>query len=518
MNKSDIKDLARQLSEQYELSKEDAEKFVEQMFVVLNEGLHYDKQVKVKGLGTFKVMSVAPRKSVNVQTGEPIIIEGREKISFTPDASMRDAVNRPFAQFETVVLNEGVDFTAIDKKYEDGVPEEDMPAETTPEATEDPGSVVMPVVPDETSADGMAVEEVPETSPSKPEADGEKEQPEEDVAESETEILDKPTVNAVNAEHVTVEAEPEKTPDESESMAGTVAEKAEDVESARDEEVAGSESAATEPDPEALESESVTMEPEAAVTTSEVNRKTANVPEEPEQNVVQKPVSEAATADLAANELLKEIHHNKRLIRWLGVAVIALLVVFAGITCYFYLELSRRDNRIQHLELSTAVMSSHKILGHRSVDSAAMAKSKADSARIAQPAKTVKAVEAAQEKAELRQKEVVSGPASVKTNGQATSATQAKTKDKAKTDVKAAKSDAASSAYDKDPRIRTGAYRIVGIDHTVTVKAGQTLSSISRMALGPGMECYVEAVNGGRTEFKAGDKIKIPALKHKKAK
>lgn len=515
MNKSDIKDLARQLSEQYELSKEDAEKFVEQMFVVLNEGLHYDKQVKVKGLGTFKVMSVAPRKSVNVQTGEPIIIEGREKISFTPDASMRDAVNRPFAQFETVVLNEGVDFTAIDKKYEDGVPEEDMPAETTPEATEDPGSVVMPVVPDETSADGMTVEEVPEISPSTPEADAEKEQPEEDVAESETEILDKPTVNA---EHVTVEAEPEKTPDESESMAGTVAEKAEDVESARDEEVAGSESAATEPEPEALESESVTMEPEAAVTTSEVNRKTTNAPEEPEQNVVQKPVSEAATADLAANELLKEIHHNKRLIRWLGVAVIALLVVFAGVTCYFYLELSRRDNRIQHLELSTAVMSSHKILGHRSVDSAAMAKSKADSARIARPAKTVKAVEAAQEKAELRQKEVVSEPASVKTNGQATSATKAKTKDKAKADVKAAKADDASSAYDKDPRIRTGAYRIVGIDHTVTVKAGQTLSSISRTALGPGMECYVEAVNGGRTEFKAGDKVNIPSLKHKKAK
>lgn len=513
MNKSDIKDLARQLSEQYELSKEDAEKFVEQMFVVLNEGLHYDKQVKVKGLGTFKVMSVAPRKSVNVQTGEPIIIEGREKISFTPDASMRDAVNRPFAQFETVVLNEGVDFTAIDKKYEDGVPEEDMPAETTPEATEDPGSVVMPVVPDETSADGMTVEEVPEISPSTPEADAEKEQPEEDVAESETEMPGEP---AVKDEPVTVEAEPEKTPDE--PMAGTAVEKAEDVESARDEEVAEPVSAATEPDPEALESESVTMEPEAAVTTSEVNRKTTNVPEEPEQNVVQKPVSEAVTADLAANELLKEIHHNKRLIRWLGVAVIALLVVFAGVTGYFYLELSRRDNRIQHLELSTAVMSSHKILGHRSVDSAAMAKSKADSARIAQPAKTVKAVEAAQEKAELRQKEVVSEPASVKTNGQATSATQAKTKDKAKADVKTAKADDASSAYDKDPRIRTGAYRIVGIDHTVTVKAGQTLSSISRMALGPGMECYVEAVNGGRTEFKAGDKIKIPALKHKKAK
>lgn len=515
MNKSDIKDLARQLSEQYELSKEDAEKFVEQMFVVLNEGLHYDKQVKVKGLGTFKVMSVAPRKSVNVQTGEPIIIEGREKISFTPDASMRDAVNRPFAQFETVVLNEGVDFTAIDKKYEDGVPEEDMPAETTPEATEDPGSVVMPVVPDETSADGMTVEEVPEISPSTPEADAEKEQPEEDSAEPETEMPDEPVVKV---EPVTVEAEPEKAPSESESMAGTVAEKAEDVESVKDEEVAEPVSAATEPEPETLESKSATMEPEAAVTKPEVNRKTTNVSEEPEQNVVQKPVSKAVTADLAANELLKEIHHNKRLIRWLGVAVIALLVVFAGVTGYFYLELSRRDNRIQHLELSTAVMSSHKILGHRSVDSAAMAKSKADSARIAQPAKTVKAVEAAQEKAELRQKEVVSGPASVKTNGQATSATKAKTKDKAKADVKTAKADDAASAYDKDPRIRTGAYRIVGIDHTVTVKAGQTLSSISRMALGPGMECYVEAVNGGRTEFKAGDKIKIPALKHKKAK
>lgn len=513
MNKSDMIDLARQLSEQYDLSKEDAGKFVELMFVVLNDGLHYDKQVKVKGLGTFKVMSVAPRKSVNVQTGEPIIIDGREKISFTPDATMRDAVNRPFSQFETVVLNEGVDFTAIDKKYENGVPEEDIVAETAQETAVDTESAAEAALEDETPEENVPVAEEPVSEP-----------------ESLAETVSSEPVTAVSDEPVektepVVEAEPEETSGEPDAGGDTVVQQSDEEAPATDEDEGEPAFATSEPEPVVSESEAIAEEPETVaeepepVTPEPEITGTADAaPDASEQEVVKETERESVAADLAANELLKEIHHNKRLIRWLGVAVVALLVVFAGITGYFYLELSRRDNRIQHLELSTAIMSSHRVLKHPTVDSLAMAKSKADSARIARPAKTVKAMTAVQDKAEQPQKEADAAPVSVKTNGQATSAAQAKTKDKAKTDVKAAKADAASSAYDKDPRIRTGAYRIVGIDHTVTVKAGQTLSSISRTALGPGMECYVEAVNGGRTEFKAGDKIKIPALKHKKAK
>ena len=94
-----------------------AETFISVMFKVVNEGLREDKLVKIKGLGTFKLTKVSARESVDVNTGERIVIEGRDKISFTPDNYMRDLVNSPFAQFETVVLNDGVDFSAIDEQY-----------------------------------------------------------------------------------------------------------------------------------------------------------------------------------------------------------------------------------------------------------------------------------------------------------------------------------------------------------------------------------------------------------------
>lgn len=118
MSKLGIKELSSSLSDKHGLNKNDAEKFVAAIFDVINEGLETDKLVKVKGLGTFKIVGVAARKSVDVNTGEPIVIEGRDKISFTPDATLRDEVNKPFSQFDTVVLNEGVDFSSIDKAFE----------------------------------------------------------------------------------------------------------------------------------------------------------------------------------------------------------------------------------------------------------------------------------------------------------------------------------------------------------------------------------------------------------------
>ena len=118
MAKTALQLIADTVAKKHKITVKDAEKFVSAMFDVMNKGLKTDKLVKVKGLGTFKVQAVKPRESVNVNTGERVLIEGHDKVSFTPDATMKELVNKPFAQFETVVLNDGVDFTDIDSKYE----------------------------------------------------------------------------------------------------------------------------------------------------------------------------------------------------------------------------------------------------------------------------------------------------------------------------------------------------------------------------------------------------------------
>lgn len=118
MSKISLSDLAQRLAEKSGISLQDAELFIRKMFDVANEGLQSDKLVKMKWLGTFKVMAVKDRESVDVNTGERILIEGRDKISFTPDNILKEIVNKPFAQFETVVVNDGVDFDEIDRKFE----------------------------------------------------------------------------------------------------------------------------------------------------------------------------------------------------------------------------------------------------------------------------------------------------------------------------------------------------------------------------------------------------------------
>lgn len=110
MDKLTINHIASVLVEKNSIAPKDAEQFVAAMFDVIQEGLENDKQVKVRGLGTFKIVDVEPRESVNVNTGERVLIKGHSKISFTPDASMKEMVNKPFSQFDTVVLNDGVEF------------------------------------------------------------------------------------------------------------------------------------------------------------------------------------------------------------------------------------------------------------------------------------------------------------------------------------------------------------------------------------------------------------------------
>lgn len=150
-----VNDFARELSEKYGLSLGDAFDFVSAMFDVVKEELDgADSSVKIKGFGTFKVSAVGARASVDVNTGERIIIDGRNKISFTPEVLLRDRVNRPFVQFETVVLNDGVDFSEIDEESEE---ELDSVIETEPQ-----GVQLSPTAPTDQSTDQPTLSEQPQ--------------------------------------------------------------------------------------------------------------------------------------------------------------------------------------------------------------------------------------------------------------------------------------------------------------------------------------------------------------------
>lgn len=153
-----VNDFARELSEKYGLSLSDASDFIGAMFDVVNEELDdTDSSVKIKGFGTFKVSAVSARASVDVNTGERIIIDGRNKISFTPEVLLRDRVNRPFVQFETVVLNDGVDFSEIDDEMDelsDSVIE-----------TETQGTQLSPTAPTDQLTDQSANQSTPTEQP-----------------------------------------------------------------------------------------------------------------------------------------------------------------------------------------------------------------------------------------------------------------------------------------------------------------------------------------------------------------
>lgn len=153
-----VNDFARELSEKYGLSLGDASDFVSAMFDVVKEELDgADSSVKIKGFGTFKVSAVGARASVDVNTGERIIIDGRNKISFTPEVLLRDRVNRPFVQFETVVLNDGVDFSEIE---EDSEEELDSVSETEPQ-----GVQLSPTVPTSQPTDQSTDQPAPAEQP-----------------------------------------------------------------------------------------------------------------------------------------------------------------------------------------------------------------------------------------------------------------------------------------------------------------------------------------------------------------
>lgn len=425
MSKVSISELASKLMEKHGLKRTEAELFIRQFVGVINDGLKNDKSVKVKGLGTFKVQAVSARKSVDVNTGEAIVIEGRDKISFTAEAVMRDLVNAPFAQFETVIVNDGVDFSEIDAKHE---------ADNT--EAEEPVSAV--------------VEQAPTVEP-------------------------EPTP--------TIEPEP-----------------------------------AVEPEPIVEPEPTTTIEPETIV----VQEPAPTVEPEPEPAVEPAPVAEPAVVEPTpivddsesdADELEAKSKSYKNTIIVLASSLACVLVLAVAGFVYMFSQIEKRDNRIAHLETQTATLADRMMKTHMSPAPAAnqpAANDEADNILAANEQK-IEAAQKADKENNLKATEAKPEP---KAEPKAATKPTAEAKAHA---AKPAPSIPSQSAYDKDPRVRTGAYVITGVANTVTVKAGQTLSSLSKTYLGPGMECYLEAVNGGNRELKAGEKIKIPALKTKKS-
>lgn len=457
MSKVSISELASKLMEKHGLKRTEAELFIRQFVGVINDGLKNDKSVKVKGLGTFKVQAVSARKSVDVNTGEAIVIEGRDKISFTAEAVMRDLVNAPFAQFETVIVNDGVDFSEIDAKHEADNTEAEEPASAVVEQTPtvEPKQIVEPK-PTPTIEPETAVEPEP--------------------------IVEPEPTPAIEPETI---VEPEPAPVVEQEPAPTV-----------------------EPEPEPAVEPTPVAEPTPAA--------------EPEPIVEPTPIVDDSESDADELEAKSKSYKNTIIVLASSLACVVVLAV-AGFV-YMFSQIEKRDNRIAHLETQTATLADRMMKTHMSPAPAAnqpAANDEADNILAANEQK-IEAAQKADKEKNLKAAEAKPEP---KAEPKAATKPVPSAKAPAAKPATAAKAPAAKpapsipsqSAYDKDPRVRTGAYVITGIANTVTVKAGQTMSSLSKTYLGPGMECYLEAVNGGNRELKAGEKIKIPALKTKKS-
>lgn len=501
MNRSSMSILARILAEKNNMTISEAETFIKQMFEVANSVMQADKQLKIRWLGTFKVTSVKDRESVDVNTGERIIIGGRDKITFTPDNILKEIVNKPFAQFETVVVNDGVDFSEIDRKFAFEAKEEvSAPSDEQQIAEESETSPV---------DKAESIPAVAEMS---------------DESELKEDVESGVTVQVEDLSVVSEEAEvPVSEIKEKEQLVADAQESERPVSKVREPEL---------PDAVNLSEQSVAevKEPEQPVV-KEVLVQSVTASSVQEETVVSRPekmapVSQTKQAVPVGNpentveeddeESSSDRKHYFMLPRYvISVAVILILLLIGGIG-WFAFNYGKMQAQRNHLALQLEEMQKVRM----AKDSLAQAqkddlrtKALQDSARLAQSAEVLNGVDeqnAAAQSDSLRKavaaKEIVSK--------QQTEVAKQKALKEAKQKVEVQ----AASKYDADPRVRTGAYRILGVDHSIVAKSGQTLSSISKLYLGPGMECYLEAVNGGAIDVKAGQKIHIPKLALKKKK
>ena len=537
MSKISLSDLAQRLAEKSGISLQDAELFIRKMFDVANEGLQSDKLVKMKWLGTFKVMAVKDRESVDVNTGERIIIEGRDKISFTPDNILKEIVNKPFAQFETVVVNDGVDFDEVDRKFENA---------------EEDGSVfdsTLECVPnsDNSSLESFVEQDSPVTSGvidfldeenDAPVSDemiviGEKRLSQENVAEPEEK---KPEGSEHAATEPAVFKPAVSEPEESESATSELETKESEV-------------------PAQNEVESVVSDEENESTLTEKTPIAEKVPSDEENSITENPIEEEASSDEETPSSDEETDKRHVVLpRYLVIAASVVFLAMIGGFVWFAFNYGKMAAQRDHLALqldnyqqiatekktpTKSASTQEEILRKKAIE---------DSVRMAQASEAVKKVENAEQNmnATVDKQSIDVKSAEAKKNLEAMKLADAKNLADAKRQVEAKKlADAkkqqetkklaeakkkeearkqaekhaaqASSKYDQDARVRTGAYRIIGVSAVVTAREGQTIKSLSQKYLGPGMECYVEALNG-TSLLTPGQKVKIPKLELKKKK
>ena len=491
---SNIKDLAKIVADRYDMHQQDAEKFMDDMFSLIRSALINDEQVKIKGLGTFKVQTVKERASVNVNTGEKVMINSHDRISFTPDATMRDSVNKPFAHFVTVPLNEGVVFDDMDDMSKvadstehkgrnlksDGYDILEHSAETTVTANTDTG------VNTDTEINTGQEDIVETVSSDLQPAASLKRAVQEDIVET----VATPVDNASNvAAHETETTIPKADQHERKAVMQMVQDDENRVDNSEQDEIGNDM-----PEQSAGKLNVMAIDTAEDSISGEENKEPAIVslsePEEYKTNDNQTEENTTAMSDEKnLNPSVAEDNDHSFLISLLlGLVVFVVGVIVGRATA----DITMQDVKA-YLGLKPEVKV-HVIYK-----------------RLPAPSPEKKDSTAGKKDVPTAENKKVAPDAVGKTDKKTIKVADT---EKKPVEKKAADKPMANENYNKDPRVRTGAYIITGVQQTVTAAEGETVATISKRYLGPGMECYVEALNG--KTISAGQKVKIPALKLKK--
>lgn len=447
MAKSAIQLITSALAKQHNLSADDAAAFVDAFFDIISSELKNGNQVKIKGLGTFKVQAVKPRESVNVNTGERVLIEGHDKISFTPDTVMKELVNKPFSQFETVVINDGVDTEELER-----IPAEDSSDEVKSELDDDATTK-------NTSEEKLLVEEEStEVEDTKDETNNISSVKEDAEIEAEDNLNEKNLPIDIIEEPTTEENEAifdsEEKPSNLEEKKEEKQEVAKEIDSKVDSIVESKDDAIVEPK---VEEETIEVEVksiQSVPNTSEEREESSN-----ENNIEKTELPNSSEPTHITEDEDTDVESSEN-----GILKKVALVAFIVIIClgiFLWARMSSTNSKKKTKEVAEQVNTSedHSSLGTQTVS--------ADTTSVTKVHKTPEK------------------------------------KETAKVD--------SFMPLNSDPRIRYGAYNIIGIDRIVVLKKGETMEKYSRKTLGADMVGYFQVLNGRKT-MQAGDTMKVPKV------
>ena len=447
MAKSAIQLITSALAKQHNLSVADAAAFIDAFFDIISSELKNGNQVKIKGLGTFKVQAVKPRESVNVNTGERVLIEGHDKISFTPDTVMKELVNKPFSQFETVVINDGIDTEELER-----IPAEDSSDEVKSELVDDATTK-------NTSEEKLLVEEErTEVEDTKDETNNISSVKGGAEIEAEDNLNEKNLPIDVIEEPTTEENEAifdlEEKPSNLEEKKEEKQEVAKEVDSKVDSIVESKVDAIVEPKDEEETIEVEVKSVQSVSNTSEEREESSN-----ENNIDKKELPNSFEPTHILDDEDTDVESSEN-----GILKKVALVAFIVIIClgiFLWARMSSTNSKKKTKEVAEQVNTSedHSSLGTQTVP--------ADTTSVTKVHKTPEK------------------------------------KETAKVD--------SFMALNSDPRIRYGAYNIIGIDRIVVLKKGETMEKYSRKTLGADMVGYFQVLNGRKT-MQTGDTMKVPKV------